>query len=201
MKTLGFLTLSALILILSSPVFAVGVKHSGFVCKTVPEKLPGIRLSRTNAPCDPLTFSDRRVREDFRSLKVGDWVNFTGSASGVPVKVEVESLQTVGLNRLLGGWVDSRGRGFHFYSYKSMSISSATATKKYRTLEYDIFPNSFNSWRLIMVEDGLVKTGSLFYFVPHQDEAPQFQFCFDETKSAPVDCVILKGLECSQPLN
>jgi hypothetical protein len=86
----------------------------GFVCQTT-NKLPGIRLSKTTAPCDPVLFTDAVSKDDYRSLRTDDWVSFYGTTSGVPVKVEIESIQMVGLNRLIGKWNDGGDRTFRFF--------------------------------------------------------------------------------------
>lgn len=166
-----------------------GIEFEGFVCQTT-NKRPGVRISRTNAPCDEAVFVDSIAHNDYRSLHVGDKINFFGAVYGVPVKVEVEAVYQIGLNRLLQKWVDETGRIFRFYTYSSFTITTPEPNKKFRTLEYELYPNSRNSWMVLLVENNKVRSGYLQYFLDSGEQ--MFNFCINATKTTPAECVVLQ---------
>lgn len=188
MKLLWSLAGLSLIIQISSQAFA-GIELDGFVCKTK-DKRPGIRISKTTAPCDPAQFVDSIAQDDYRSLHLSDWVSFTGAVYGVPIKVEVESISTVGLNRILGKWTDGFGSTYSFYTYDLMTILGPGPVKKYRTLGYELFPNFRNAWLVSITEGNQVISGSLQYYF--ENKQPRIEFCEDATNVAAAKCVTLQ---------
>lgn len=173
---------------LASPARAA-LEMEGFVC-TTKNGLIGIRQLRSNAPCDMAVFPDPIAREDIRSLEAGDWVSFFGASFGAPVRVEIESVQTVGLNRLLGRWEDEWGNYFRFYSYNSFSLTkNSGGKKKTRSFEYELYPNTRDSWRILLVEGERVASGRLNYMT--DESGYWFEFCWDQTKTTPSYCSTL----------
>lgn len=127
---------------------------------------------------------------DFKALRTGDYIHFIGTQNPFSETIEIQSIEKVGLKRLLGVWLDGRGRLFDFSSFSQMSRYNPkkTSSRKWEHFEYEIHPNGVREWLLLLVNDSRVYAGKI-----KEKSANVFDLCIFESKkeSSQDDCTIL----------
>jgi hypothetical protein len=106
-----------------------------------------------------------KTETTFKNLQTGDVIRTTVSASEMPQVFLVESVDFVGLNRLLGRWLahtkdltGSQTAVVDFHDFRNLSILLPGSRNHF---QYAITPKNAVSWRFFFTDESSVQLGEL----------------------------------------
>lgn len=162
MKTfIGFLTILTLFFQLSSSfALAEEVKFQGFIRKQGSETL---LIPDTQGPQLILYSSEPQMRSTIEKLSDGDFA--TGVATSlVGTRLVVDSIDFVGLKKILGMWKASKT----IFSFKSFNLLSVLDVKdadpffkNWQDFRYSVSPSEGQSWKVFIANKNSVALGTL----------------------------------------
>ena len=104
--------------------------------------------------------------ENLSSLHDGDYVIMTGNVDQANHTIEIEAIESVGLQALLGIWRTQQWQVFEFRDFNRLNLYGSTMTppspvglEKLREFSYILAPNSDNKFTIILTDDKDVHAG------------------------------------------
>ena len=110
-------------------------------------------------------FDDSVTQSDFSNLKPADSMTFTGWKIG-SAGIEVESISSVSLYKLIGNWKDTKNRYYNFTDYSNVVVYDPASPNPSKTesFNYELYPNSTLRWGLSMTSSKSNRVGLLRQF-------------------------------------
>lgn len=165
-KSLWFQTLTVIAGLVS--IFSASTSHA--------ETFSG--YLRNNGPSQPLEItlleSSRVFRieaapvltENLRRLQTGDILTAQGKISLDGMKLKLESIDRVGLQKLLGAWKSTRWEIFEFSDFTNLNLyvptfedSGSIALSQIRSLKYVVTPENVDRFTIFMSDTHDVRMG------------------------------------------
>jgi hypothetical protein len=136
----------------------------------------GVRLTSEKS-CSYVQFEDMVTKDDFVNLQPGDGLTFTGSKYDDDA-VDIESISTIGLYRLLGTWKDTKGRYFKFADYSNVALYDPSSPDQVKTesFNYELYPNSYLRWGVSFTGTKSNRVGLLRQFIDNNSDT-HFEIC------------------------
>lgn len=136
----------------------------------------GVRPTGESSCYRPV-FSDAVTKDDFLNLQVGDGIEFSGELS-TATSIDIDSIASVSLYRLLGGWKDSKNRYYNFSDYSTLVVYDPASPNvaKAETFSYELYPNSALRWGISMASVKSNRVGLLRQFSDRYGEL-HFEIC------------------------
>lgn len=182
----------ASLLILFSQSVAQAEQFEAYACEIAPG-YNGVQILGQR-PCKALTFDNVVAFEDFANLEDGDYLVFTGEVVGN--KLIMESVDSVGLNRVLGTWKDARSRYWDFSDYVTLDLydPKKPLNSRYEEMSYELFPYARHKWHILLVsaQTNKVTVGDLRQFTTQNGDI-RLELCLTVEKKKR-DCSLLTRL-------
>ena len=111
--------------------------------------------------------SNSTMTVDLMALKVGDYVIARGSLSPGDQTAHLDSIESLGLQEILGSWQADSERVFEFKDftrlnlYRSLHDSSGTTLAKTKQFDYVIAPDSGARYSIFLSDNTSVHVGSV----------------------------------------
>lgn len=138
--------------------FVLGVQaFSGYLTKRGGDYYFTPKSSELYYKIVPLAFS---VQDSLNRLENGDFISGNGSLDTINKKLSIESVDYVGLRKLLGPWVGTEGT-MVFKDFSTMRFTprfreikmDSRLTNYQKEFRYSISPSDGNEWALFLSDD------------------------------------------------
>ncbi len=102
------------------------------------------------------------VESHLKKLKAGDMVNGQGRMDLLQNKVSLNSINYVGLKKLIGHWVSQDQFNYFFKDYENLSVSAPILSQaNYWT--YRVSPGDHDDWSIIFLNQDSAKVGKMMF--------------------------------------
>jgi len=152
----------AYLLFASLPPASASESLRGFVHQSKGQLTIALKSSATPFRVTPSSGS----HENLSSLHDGDYVILTGNVNQANHTIEIEAIESVGLQALLGIWRTQQWQVFEFRDFNRLNLYGSTMTppspvglEKLREFSYILAPNSDNKFTIILTDDKEVHAG------------------------------------------